>query len=915
LVPAIRRELRAVADQTARCAAQAALKESEDFSKAVLNSLGAEIAVIDREGKIIAVNRPWMLSEQEEGRLARVQCPVGGNYLDACRKSLETDANPEAERACAGIVQVVQGELPDFTTEYVFHSSEEDRWFLLFVTPLTGRGGAVISHIDITERKRAEQEVHLLAHALRCTNDCVCLTDLNNRILFVNDAFLKTYGYQLNELIGQPVDMVYSDDNAPELLLAKASQTVDEGWKGEMRHRRRDETDFSISLSSSLIRDKDGSPIAFINVANDVTERKRAEDALRESEARFRAVVQSVAEGLLLTDLDEFILYANPRMTEMTGFTLAEMVGHKAYELLLPVEQWPEAVARTRRRLDGVSERYEIRLLRKDGGSFWTEIGAAPLRNVQGEIIGSVGAITDITERRRSREALQKSENSLLLAQRVGHVGSWEGDVNDNQLTWSDETFRIFGFEPHSFVPTRERFYGAVHPEDRDFVRKAVETAIRSGKPYGIDHRIVRPDGSERYVHEQAELITDAQGKIVRLVGTVQDITQRNTLEEQVRHSQKMEAVGQLAGGIAHDFNNILTIIQGYAELVSLNPYLDLDTRGHVGQISHSAERAARLTRQLLAFSRKQVIQLKTISLNTLLESSANMLQRLLGEHITLHLDLDSALPPIRADVGMMEQVLVNLTVNARDAMPEGGSVSVVTRLAQVDESYCRAHPDATPGSYALLTVSDTGCGIPPEILSHVFEPFFTTKEIGKGTGLGLSTVYGIVRQHKGWIAVSSEPAKGTIFEIYFPASPASLPPPIASNQPPPSRGGTETILLVEDEPALRALSRQSLQRYGYTILEASSGPEALRVWSENSCHIDLLLTDIVMPGGMSGRELASQLKKQNPSLKVLYTSGYSVDLSNSDPGIKLGVNFVPKPYLGTTIARAVRNCLDQARE
>ncbi|MDB6125192.1 MAG: multi-sensor hybrid histidine kinase [Pedosphaera sp.] len=391
------------------------------------------------------------------------------------------------------------------------------------------------------------------------------------------------------------------------------------------------------------------------------------------------------------------------------------------------------------------------------------------------------------------------------------------------------------------------------------------------------------------------------------------DITDRQNLEAQLRQSQKMESVGQLAGGIAHDFNNILTVIQGHGSLLTLSPNLPEEAIESAQQIALAAERAANLTRQLLTFSRRQIIQPKELDLNEVVSNMTKMLRRLLGEDITLQVKYGSSLPFVHADPGMMEQILLNLSVNARDAMPKGGRLFITTCTVNVDDNLARQHPGAKQGVYVGLIVKDTGTGIPPEILPRIFDPFFTTKDVGKGTGLGLATVYGIVQQHKGWTNVSSKVNKETIFEIFLPATAAKVA--VADNAKESEAkvgGGTETILVVEDEAPLRVLVRSVLQRYGYNVLEAESGVNALPIWLEHKDQISLLLTDMVMPHGVSGRELAQRLQGDKPSLKVIYSSGYSLAVVGTDMVLREGLNFLQKPYHPRKLAQAVRDCLDQ---
>jgi len=387
---------------------------------------------------------------------------------------------------------------------------------------------------------------------------------------------------------------------------------------------------------------------------------------------------------------------------------------------------------------------------------------------------------------------------------------------------------------------------------------------------------------------------------------------ERKALEAQLLQAQKMESVGLLAGGVAHDFNNLLTVIQGHASLLLGNPALKGEAADSVEQIALAAERGAALTRQLLTFSRKQVMQPRGLDLNEVVAGVTKILTRVLGEDIHLRVCCDAKAPFVHADPGMIEQILINLAVNARDAMPRGGELSIRTTDEAIDGAQAPLHPEAAAGQYACLTVADTGCGIPPEILPRIFEPFFTTKGAGKGTGLGLATVYGIVHQHRGWVRVDSEAGHGTVFRIYLP----SVPPGTAEAGTVDEgelRGGSETILLVEDEAPVRALVRNLLERLGYTIVEADSGPSALAAWDARRGEVALVLTDMVMPGGMTGRELGAQLHLRNPHLPIIFASGYSADVVGKDFDLREGENFLQKPCGPRRLARAVRAALDRA--
>jgi two-component system NtrC family sensor kinase len=388
------------------------------------------------------------------------------------------------------------------------------------------------------------------------------------------------------------------------------------------------------------------------------------------------------------------------------------------------------------------------------------------------------------------------------------------------------------------------------------------------------------------------------------------EMEERSEAERRLRHAQKMEAIGQLAAGVAHDFNNVLTVIHGHASMLSMRLGQDGQHAKSISEIRLSAERAANLVRQLLMFSRKQLMQFRNVDLPEVVRSVSGMLRQLVGEHISLETDYGPKLPPIFADRGMIEQVIVNLAINARDAMPRGGKVLIRSSLQYVDEECAAQNPEAAPGMFICLSVADSGCGMNPEALAHLFEPFYTTKEVGKGTGLGLATVYGIVKRHHGWIQVESCEGQGTRFEIFFPVSNLHTAPAPESKEELSGWRGSGTILIAEDESSLRDMVAEVLTEHGYHVLVADSGPAALAVWSQEGGRIDLLLTDMVMPGGMLGTDIAATLRLENPDLKVIYTTGYSPGIKGAQNHFQEGVNFLPKPYSPTKLAEIVRNCL-----
>ncbi len=523
----------------------------------------------------------------------------------------------------------------------------------------------------------------------------------------------------------------------------------------------------------------------------------------------------------------------------------------------------------------------------------------------------------EIAERRQAEEALRRNQATLELALEATTIGLWQWHAETEKFTWDERCRTLFGFGKEHIPTSIDSYLNHVYPDDQSALRVTFEACLaHPGEIGGNDFRVYLPDGKMRWIHSTGKAVAEKDGRVLRIMGGAIDITERKTLEDQLRQSQKMEAVGRLAGGVAHDFNNILTAIIGYSDLILLKMDETDPNFGFISEIKIAGERAAALTRQLLAFSRKQILQPERLDLNKVIINVQKMLKRLIGEDIELQTSLDPGLSAVKADPGQLEQVIMNLAVNARDAMPAGGQLLLETQNVCLDEDYAQRHTDVTPGPWVLLAVSDTGAGIDQETLEHVFEPFFTTKETQKGTGLGLATVHGIIRQSRGHIRVYSEPGRGTTFKIYLPqfaAGPDGPAHPAQLTITGRNYHGAETILLVEDETAVRNLAESILKTYGYTTLTAQNGPEALTIAQTYNAPIDLLLTDVIMPGGMTGRDLAETFAAMRPQAKIIYMSGYT-DNAIIKRGI-LGVNaaFLQKPFTSDELMQKIRATLDTA--
>jgi two-component system cell cycle sensor histidine kinase/response regulator CckA len=787
--------------------------------------------------------------------------------------------------------QLSSGKIKDLVVTYVF------------VPP-----DIVMVHTDdVTESKRAIAALRESEERYRALfeNSPVGLGVANEHgtLVAYNEAMMAPGGYTREDIqrIGN-VAALYADPDERDAAMALARK---QGFlrQHEVRFKRKDGSAYiaRMSLQPITLNGQRG----WQAMSEDITEQKLAAAALQESEERLRLALEAGAMGTWQWDLVRNTVVWSEQHARLFGIDPEKLDGRPDtfFNAVHPGDRSAMTAEIERSRETRTLFQMEYRIVWPDGRIRWMASRGQNNYDASGVAVQMNGVVMDITERRLAEEKLRKSESSLREAQRIANLGHWEWNIQRDEVEWSDELYRIFARPISDRQISVGTFMAMVHPDDAARVKAALDDALTGRHPYSTDVRVIRGDGAVRTIHAQGDVVTDAAGQPIRMSGTAQDITERILLEAELLQAQKIESVGRLAGGVAHDFNNLLTGIMGYTELLAMRlpPEFSEDIDG-IRQVSL---RAANLTRQLLGFARKQRVEPKVLNLNDLLANTTSMLTRLIGEHIELRTLPAKDLHHVRVDRGQFEQVLINLVVNACDAMPRGGTLTIRTENERLDDAAARQRGVA-PGHYASISVSDTGVGMSDEIRTHVFEPFYTTKDVGKGTGLGLATCYGIVKQHGGDIRVESSPGRGATFTFILPA--VDGPVDAALHKPrvvlP---GGNESVLLVEDEPMVRSIASLALRSAGFAVKEAGDGIDALRIAGEMARPADLLVTDVVMPR-MGGRELAQQLRARWDQLRILYISGYTKDEISDDAG---RVAFLPKPFTPDALVHKVREVLD----
>jgi PAS domain S-box-containing protein len=811
----------------------------------------------------------------------------------------------DRDATTASLTDALDSDTQIWTAEYRFRCGDGtyaeilDRGYVLREADGTPRR-MIGSMLNLTERRAAERERDRF---FSLSADMFCIASFSGHFVRMNPAFCLVLGYEPDELLGVAVaDLIHPDDRAAAIEDARSLASGGEVSKRyENRLRCKDGSYKWLGWTVQSAGKKQGLVYA---VARDITEQKRAEERLRASEEWYRLLFDANPLPMWVYDIETLAFVAvNDAAIEHYGYSRGEFLGMRITDIR-PDEEVPKVLAAARApdtpEFDGGVWKHKT----KDGRIISVEVVTHALT-----VLDRPARLTlahDVTERHRAEQALRETNDTLQTLIQASPLAIVTTDLNGTVSEWNVAAERMFGWfagdvlgRPIPIIPVEQL---------EDDMRRLSATGEQSFT--GYETRFARKDGTLVDVYVSTAALRGVGGKL-GTVWVIADVTERKMMEEQLRQAQKMDAVGQLAGGVAHDFNNLLTVITSYGQFL-LNALPEEDPRrSDAHQITQAAARAASLTRQLLAFSRRQVLQPQMLDLNEVIGDMERLLRRVISEDIALVTQFETNIGAVKADRSQIEQVVMNLVVNARDAMPNGGVLAISTRVVHLDAAYARRRAGVAPGRHVVFTVRDTGVGMDAATQQRIFEPFFTTKAKGKGTGLGLSTVYGIVRQSGGHIEVRSAPGRGTTFEIILPQVSATVPAKAEHAIHSALPRGTETVLVVEDEEAVRLIVRRVLREQGYAILEARDGNEALRICAQKGDSIDLVLSDVIMPG-MGGRELSRALAISRPTLPILFMSGYNDDGDLAGAGGDIGAGVLAKPFTSETLARQVREALDR---
>ncbi len=663
----------------------------------------------------------------------------------------------------------------------------------------------------------------------------------------------------------------------------------------------------SIGAQDYLIKgkfDKD----ALIRAIRHSIERKKALDNLISQKQLSDNIINTAKAIIMVIDGKFNIVNVNEFFRDITGYRVEEARNKSLIKNYVSLNyQKSAADFFTKCLTTEIDSSCVTRITKKEGGSLFVEWHVSQIKNEYFDISGLLCVGLDMTMKIKAENKLKSNEALLRRTQEIVHVGSWIFDSKTMDFTWTDEVYRIFGLDQSSTKPDYKLYMSFIPEDERDEINAEFTRAINECKPFEKIHSIKRKDGSLRKIHVKAQFEKNRYGKTAKMLGIVHDVTEQKELEEQFRQSQKMEAIGLLAGGIAHDFNNLLMVVLCNCDLILARSKNDDTLTEDIIEIKKSGQRAAELTSQLLAFSRKQVLKPQIIDLNTIVNDLEKMIKRLVGERIDTVAVLEPRISPVKADKGQMDQVIMNLVINARDAMPKGGKITIETKNVKIDDNYIKKYSELKPGSYAMIAVTDTGTGMTKETVDKIFEPFFTTKGLGKGTGLGLSTVYGIVKQSNGYVSCYSEPGRGTCFKIYLPSADAEeyIEKEIKQYENVEPHG--EKIVVIDDEKEIRDVVAKMLEQEGFNVFCASSFEDIMKFYETEK--IDLLITDVIMPD-MNGDEIGEKLLEKYPEAKVIYMSGYTESTIMDFSLLDKNKIYLQKPFSRQSLVENVKEIL-----
>lgn len=910
LIPAIERELKESENRRARRQAEKDLDENKKRLRLALNAAGLGVW-------------EWNLQTDEVYWSPEINEILGGRSFNGKLDGFLSLVHPSDVQKVLNASKEAIANQTNYKSE--FRVIKEDggiQWLSNYGLTEYDESGNPLRLTgtvqDITERKKAETSLRESEENLRAiiqaSTQFVWTADADGASEELFEWFSELSGRTITD-VSEIIEIIHPDDlevSKKAWLEAFESKTL---FDVVIRFLTKSNEYCFLAVRSVPIFSSDGNFRQWVGTFNDISKRMFAEKALHRNEAQLKLVSDTVPTMIMHIDTQLNALFVNRACQQWFGLTEKEALGKNMKEIF-DETTFQMILPEFKRALSNETFTIERSSFLKNG-SRYLRFNYVPDIDKKGEVQGFFIFGIDLTENKLAEEELRKSEQRFRsLVNSIAQI-VWTADADGKLLTALTAHGKLLEGTSENLM---DDWAFRLHPTDKERAIEDFARSIKTKKKYKSEYQMLHEDGTYHYYVSRGTPVYEKDGKIREWVGTLTDITksklsedQLRKSEEELRQAQKLESVGRLAGGIAHDFNNMLTAINGYSDLTLRRLDENDPLRRNIEEIKKAGERSASLTQQLLAFSRRQILQVKVIDINQTISESIVMLQRLIGEDIQIVSKLNSEIDFIKADSGQLSQMLLNLVVNSRDAMPQGGTITIKTDNVYLNEDFINQHGGSKIGHYVMLAVTDNGIGIDEETCQQIFEPFFTTKEVGKGTGLGLSTVYGIVSQLGGYILVNSMVGKGTTFEIYLPAEYESKISPENQTVVNEAQTGLETILLVEDEELVRKLSRQVLETCGYKVIEAKDGFEALEFCKKNGQQIDLLLTDVVMPL-MNGRELAESIMQLHSKIKVLFTSGYTEDSIIQHSVRESETNFIQKPFTFDELAHKVRELLDNEK-